>query len=505
MSKEMLLMIDSISREKDLPKALVHKAVEEALAFAAKKKFGMDDAMFDAHIDQKTGEVTVYRKWAVREDNIIDIPNAEVARIDLEKGEGKDGFVYEQVDADFGRTSAQMAKQAIFQKIRDVEQSEALKSVMENGGEKELLTGTVKSFQKNSGGVVLEIGRLEAVMPRAEMIPGDSFKMGERVFCVIKKVEEQGTRKMVTVSRTSKEFMLALLEKEVPEIQEGEIEVVSLARAPGQRCKLVVKARRQETENYSRGMGRRQAFDPIRAIIGMKGMRVKSISEETNGEHLDILLAKDDPAEMLIQALAPAEALKIAIDEESRTMEACIDDEHLGMAIGSRGVNVRLIGELLGWTVSVMNEKEWEEKAAAREIRVVDHFMRSLSVDQEVAELLMSYGFSTVEEIAYVPMAELAEIEELDDETLAELRTRARNESQKRQFALLSSLEKAKREFSELEGISSSEIELLAKGGVSTLAELADMATDELLEVCELPERKAGDLILKARKLAWTE
>jgi N utilization substance protein A len=497
MSKEMLLMVESIAREKGLADDLVLGALEEALAFAAKKKVG-GDPKITVEIDPHTGSLTVVRHWEVVGDVDLQLnQDQQILRPDLpdemDDEQRRTIEAYEEIlEVDFGRSSAMLAKQAIYQRIKDIEQRSALDDLLDRGDS--LHYGTVKNFVK--GNAILEIGRLEAVLPKAEMLPKDGLKLGSRVRVAIKGIEKQGTREVVTVSRATPEFMRLLLEQEVVQIEEGDIEIVKLVRAPGMRCKLIVRSKMAKEDR-----GGRVRNDPARIIIGSKGIHAKAIAEET-GEHMDIIIESDDPAQMVIEALQPAQPSRIRIDEETRVIEAVIGDEHLGLVIGSRGTNIRLISELLGWSVEVMSEVEWEKREQERAQKSLRMFMEGLSVDEDLAVALVEAGFSALDELAFAPLAEVMAIEGLDEEVAEELRSRAKDWTKARDKTLKERFGPARESLLKVESITEEEIEQLIRSDVFSFDDLADLATDELREL--LPhwrEVRAQALIMNARKL----
>lgn len=497
MSKEMLVMVEAISREKSLPNELVLGALEDALAFAAKKKLGGDPKV-TVEIDPDLGTLTVVRHWEVVDDVDLQVnQDQQVLRPDLPDEMSDEqrktiGSYEEVMDVDFGRSSAMLAKQAIYQRIRDIEQRAALDEVLERGDG--LLYGTVKNFVK--GNAVLEIGRLEALLPKTEMLPKDGLKVGSRVRVSIKSIDKQGTREVVTATRVTPEFMRLLLEQEVVQIEEGDIEIVKLVRAPGVRCKLIVRSKLEREDR-----GGRVRNDPARIIIGSKGIHAKAIAEET-GEHMDIIIESDDPAQMVIEALQPAQPSRIRIDEETRVIEAAIGDEHLGLVIGARGVNIRLISELLGWSVEVMSEVDWDKREQERAQRSLKLFMESLDVDEALALSVVEAGFSALDELAFAPMAEVMAIEGIDEESAEELRSRAREWTKTRDVTLKEKFGPARESLLKVESITEEEIEQLIKSDIFTFEDLADLATDELREL--LPhwrDARAQALIMGARKL----
>ena len=496
MSKEMLLMVESISREKGLPNDQVLGALEDALAFAAKKKIG-GDPKITVEIDDLTGSLTVIRHWEVVDDVDFQVNlDQQVLRPDLpdEMSDQQRKTIkgYEEVlDIDFGRSSAMLTKQAIFQKIKEIEQRSALDEIVERSDG--LLYGTIKNFVK--GNAIIEIGRLEAILPKTEMLPKDVFKAGSRVRVAIKSVEKHGNREIVTVSRATPEFMKLLLEQEVVQIEEGDIEIVKLVRAPGIRCKLIVRSKMMRDDRSGKVKN-----DPARIIIGSKGIHAKAIAEET-GEHMDIIVESDDPAQMVIEALHPAQPSRIRIDEETRVIEAAIPEEHLGLIIGNRGVNIRLISELLDWDVEVMSESKWDEKEQESAQKTLKVFMDALSVDDDLALALVEAGFSSLEELAYCSTDDIMEIG-LDQDVAEEINSRAMEWSKNRDLVLKENFGPARESLLNVASITEEEIEQLVKADIFSFDDLADLATDELQEkIPHWKELRAQTLIMNARKL----
>lgn len=504
MSREILMMIDSISREKDLPEEAVAAALEDALAFAAKKKLG-GEVQIEVDIDRKTGEQRVYRVWEVVEtENEHEFPERQIYRGDLPEDQKDVDRVEEQIEVDLGRQSAQLVKQAIMQKLKEIEQAAALAELRERGDE--LLFGTVKGFRK--GAALIEIGRLEALLPRTEMLPKDQPKIGSRIRVAIKGVEKGGGGETVIVSRASNEFMKLLVASEVAQVEDGEIEIVKLARTPGVRCKMIVRmqgqAGRREMEQegriHGRGKGAVRADDPVRIIIGARGVHAKAIAEET-GENIDVLVEDPDLAQMVVKCLAPAEPNHISIDEESRVVEVELPKESLGLAIGTRGANIRMISDLLGWTVDVMDAEERERRKQARAEKVVADFAEELDMDDDSAVALYEAGFNSLEEVGYCSPAELEDVG-FDEDSVKILRSRAQKVCERRQSIAEIKAYPARESLAKVEGISKEEIETLIRGEVYGADDLADLATDELLENCpRLRPQRAQALIMAARKL----
>lgn len=502
MSKEMLLLADAIAREKDLPVEDVIEVLEESLAFAAKKKLG-GDPKITVKIDPQTGEKSVMRHWVVVEDDepLLN-PDQEIGIENVPpEREGQKEWD-EPIELDFGRASAQMAKQAIFQKLKDAEQKSALAEFEDQGDG--LLYATVKGFQK--GNAILEAGRLELVFPKSEMLPKDTAKIGSKIRVAIKSVQKVGNRDVVTATRTSEEFMRLLIEQEVVQVEEGDIEIVKLARAPGVRCKVLVRSNMPQ-EEYTRGRGdsRGPKNDPARILIGSKGIHAKAIAEETGGEHIDIITQSDDLAEMVMQALSPSQPTRIRIDEDNRLVEAAIPEESLGLIIGSRGMNIRLISEVLGWNVEVMSEAEWDEKDAERRARSVKLFEDTLNVDEDLAEELADAGLADLEDLAACDMEELMQIDGVDEEVASLLLDRAGTWVNMSQGIIRSKFGPASESLKKVGMLTEPEIDQLIRASVFSAEELADLATDELLE--KLPHwrmARAQEVIMAAREL-WDQ
>ena len=504
MSKEILVLVDSISREKGLPMEDVFCALEGAMAFAAKKKLG-GEALVEVEIDRKTGEQTVWRVWEIVDGaEALANPETQVLREKVPEGYRGAGQFEQRIEVDLGRQSAQLVKQAISQKLKEIEQRSALEEVQERG--ESLHWGTVKSFKK--GAAILEIGRLEALLPKGEMLPRDFLKPGQRVRVAIKEVEKAGSGETVIVSRATPEFMKLLIASEVVQVEDGDIEIVKLARIPGVRCKMIVRqkgsAGRMEMESQGRGRrgGSPMRDDPCRIIIGNRGMHAKAIAEET-GENIDVIADEADFAQLLIKALAPAEPLRIAIDEEAKTVDVELSRDSLGLAIGKNGSNIRLVSDLLGWRVDVMDEEEWQRRESATREKTIAEMTAALEVDEEIALALEESGFCSVEEVAYCPLAELAEVG-FDEESVDLLRKRARKFCEAKMSDAAAKEAPARESLAQIPGLAAQEIEDLVKSGIYSGDELADLATDELME--KLPRwktQRASAVIMAAREALW--
>ncbi len=485
MSRELLLLVDALAREKNVDKDIVFTALEMALAQATKKRIN-DEADVRVEIDRETGEYESFRRWLVLPDDQVDNDEAQIGLIDAREQlpDVQEGdYIEEDLEPiDFGRIGAQAAKQVILQKIRDAEREQVLNDFLER--KEHLVTGTVKRMER--GNAIIEAGRIEALLPRDQMIPKENLRPGDRVRAWLMKIDRQARGPQLILSRTAPQFIMKLFELEVPEIEDGLLEIKSAARDPGVRAKIAVKS------NDPR-------VDPIGTCVGMRGSRVTAVTNELAGERVDIVLWSADPAQFVIGALAPAEVSSIVVDEEKHAMDVVIDENNLAIAIGRGGQNVRLATELTGWTINLMTVEESAQKQQQESATTRQLFMEKLDVDQEVADILIEEGFSTLEEIAYVPLAEMLEIDAFDEATVNELRDRARNVLLTEAIVDEEQLEKVQDDLLELEGMDKPLAAKLAKGGVCTRDDLADLAVDELTELTGIDEDRAKALITTAR------
>jgi len=486
MSREILLLVDALAHEKSVEKEIVFTALEMALASAAKKRFQEDVDTF-VSIDRVTGDHQSFRRWLVVADEEFDDPVRQLALSDalqqnaeIELGE----FIEKPLESiEFGRIGAQAAKQVIFQRIRDAEREQTLNDFLERG--EFMITGTIKRMER--GIAIIESGKVEAALPRDQMIPKENLRIGDRVRAYMYKIDRGARGPQLQLSRISPDFLVKLFELEVPEIEEGLLEIKAAARDPGSRAKIAVKS------NDSR-------IDPIGTCVGMRGSRVQSVTSELAGERVDIVLWSDDPATFVINALAPAEVSGIMLDEEKRSMDIVVDDDNLAQAIGRSGQNVRLASELTGWELNIMTTEESETKQQEETSMICKKFMEKLDVDEEMAEILVDEGFSTLEEIAYVPINEMLEIESLDEQTINELRNRARNILLTDAIVNEEKVEHAAEDLLSLEGMDIHIARELAARGVNTQSELADLAADDLVEMTGIDIERANQLIIKARE-----
>ncbi|WP_368639351.1 transcription termination factor NusA [Castellaniella ginsengisoli] len=485
MSREILLLVDALAREKNVERDVVFGALESALASAMKKRF-KEDVDIRVAIDRQTGEHEGFRRWLVVPDEAgLQEPDAQELYTDaqdivpgIEVGE----YIEEPLEPiEFGRIGAQAAKQAILQKIRDAEREQVLNDFLDRG--ETIVSGTVKRLDK--GDCIIEIGKVEARLPRTEMIPKENIRAGDRVRAYVLKVDHAARGQQVILSRTSPDFIRELFENEVPEIEQGLLEIKAAARDPGVRAKIAVVA-------YDK------RIDPIGTCVGMRGSRVTAVRNELGGEQVDIVLWADDPAEFVIGALAPAHVESILVDEDKHAMDVVVDEENLPKAIGARGQNVRLASELTGWQINIMTPEESQSRQDAERAALRHTFITKLDVDEEVADILIDEGFTGLEEIAYVPLQELLDIEAFDEETVNELRTRARNALLTEAIAQEERVQTA-RDLLEIRGMDPSLVAKLAENGITTLDDLAELAADELAELTGLSEDTASDMIMQAR------
>jgi N utilization substance protein A len=485
MSRELLLLVDALAREKNVDKDIVFGALELALASATKKRIH-DEADVRVEINRETGEYEAFRRWLVLDDEEVEIPAQQIGLTDAREDDPEvqiNDYIEESLEAvDFGRIGAQTAKQVILQKIRDAEREQVLNDFLER--KEHLVTGTIKRMER--GNAIIEAGRIEALLPRDQMIPKENLRPGDRARAWLMKIDRQARGPQLILSRTAPQFIMKLFELEVPEIEDGLLEIKSAARDPGVRAKIAVKS------NDPR-------VDPIGTCVGMRGSRVTAVTNELSGERVDIVLWSADPAQFVIGALAPAEVSSIVVDEEKHSMDVVVDEANLAIAIGRSGQNVRLASELTGWTINLMTVEESAEKQEKETASTRQLFMDKLDVDAEVAEILVQEGFSTLEEVAYVPLAEMLEIEAFDESTVNELRDRARNVLLTEAIVNEEELEKVADDMLDLEGMDKPLAAKLAKQGVCTRDDLADLAVDELLEMTNIDAERAKALITVAR------
>ncbi len=490
MNRDILLLVGTLSDAKGINKESVFQAVEAALALATKKNYGADYA-FRVVIDRNTGDYDTYRCYTVVEDDheepitseLITVTDAQAKKPDAVTGD----VIEEPADSvEFGRIDAQAAKQIIMQKVREAERWEVVNSYQDKLGT--LVLGTVKKVSREAA--LLDLGsNVEALMPRSEMLPHEALRINDRVRAFLYDAHYEPRGPQLFVSRSRPEMLVELFTIEVPEISEEVIDIRSAARDPGVRAKIAVKT------NDGR-------IDPIGACVGMRGSRVQAVSGELGGERIDIILWDDNPAQLVINAMAPAEVESIVVDEESHTIDVAVAEEQLSQAIGKSGQNVRLASDLTGWTLNVMTVDELQDKHEVEAKATLTLFMEQLDVDEDVAAILAEEGFSTLEEIAYVPEDELLAIEEFDEETIEELRTRAKDALLTQALAKEEKLSSAEPEqdLLEMRGMTRELAYTLASRDIKTMEDLAELAVDDLLDIEPMDEEKAAELIMTARE-----
>ena len=492
MNRELLMLVEAISREKNVERDVVLGAVELALAQATKKLYE-GEADIRVAIDRDSGDYDTFRRWVVVADDAgLQNPEAEEMLMDaldrvpgIEVGE----FIEEQIESlPIGRIGAMTAKQVILQKIRDAEREMLLNEFMDRG--EKIFTGTVKRMDK--GDIIVESGRVEGRLRRSEMIPKENLRNGDRVRAMIMEVDLTLRGAPIVLSRSAPEFMIELFRNEVPEIEQGLLEIKSCARDPGSRAKIAV-------------VSHDKRVDPIGTCVGVRGTRVNAVTTELAGERVDIVLWSEDPAQFVIGALAPANVSSIVVDEEKHAMDVVVDEENLAIAIGRGGQNVRLASDLTGWKINIMDAVESAQKQAEETDGARKLFMEKLDVDAEFAGILVDEGFSSLEEVAYVPLAEMLEIEAFDEETVNELRARAKDALLTMEIAQEESVSEVSQELRDLEGLTPELVAKLAAGGVLTRDDLADLAIDELTDLTGQTDDEAKALIMKAREHWFTD
>ncbi|AOW78134.1 MAG: N utilization substance protein A [Colwellia sp.] len=493
MSKEILLVVDAVSNEKALPRESIFEAMETALETATKKKYE-GDIIVRVAIDRTNGEFDTFRRWlVVADDAVAENPFAEMslsaAQYDNEELQLGD-YIEDQIESvKFDRVTTQTAKQVIVQKIREAERALIVEAYQEQIGE--LVTGVVKKASRDS--IIIDLGNnAEAVIYRDDMLPRETFRPGDRVRGLLYEIKTETRGAQLLVTRSKPEMLIELFRVEVPEIGEEMLEIKGAARDPGSRAKISVKS------NDKR-------IDPVGACVGMRGSRVQAVSTELGGERVDIVLYDDNPAQYVINAMAPAEVASIIVDEDKGTMDIAVEEGNLAMAIGRSGQNIRLASQLTGWELNVMTVADMNEKHQAENDKVISLFTDNLDIDDDFANLLAEEGFATLEEIAYVPAAEMLEIDGMDEDIVEALRERAKAALTTRALASEESLENAEpaADLLALDGLERHLAFVLASRGVITLEDLAEQGVDEIADIEELDETKAGELIMAARNICW--
>ncbi len=495
MSKELLLVVDAVAAEKGVPESVILEAIEAALASAAKKRYVDQDVLVRVQIDPKDGSYETFRRWEVVADDVVmESPDRQVRLMDaLDESEDAEvgDYIEEQIEnPDFGRIAAQAAKQVIVQRVREAERAQVVDAWKDRVGE--LVTGVVKRVER--GSIYVDLGgNAEAIIAKDKGIPRDVLRTGDRVRGYLFDVRSEPRGPQLFISRAAPEFMMELFKLEVPEVGQGLVSIMACARDPGDRAKIAVLAHDNRT-------------DPIGACIGMRGSRVQAVTNELNGERVDIILWSDNPAQYVINAMAPAEVQSIIVDEDKHSMDLAVAEDKLAQAIGRGGQNVRLASRLTGWQLNVMTADQVQAKSEAEQAAARQLFMDKLEVDEEIAGILVAEGFSTVEEVAYVPVGELLAVEGFDEDIVEELRSRARDALLNEALAVEEELEdhQPAEDMLALEGMDEATAYALAERGIRTREDLAEAATDEIEDVEGMDGERAAALIMEARK-HWFE
>ena len=495
MSKELLLVVDAVAAEKGVPESVILEAIEAALASAAKKRYIDQDVLVRVAIDPKDGSYETFRRWEVVADDVVmESPDRQVRLMDAidESDDAEVGdYIEEQIEnPDFGRIAAQAAKQVIVQRVREAERAQVVDAWKDRVGE--LVTGVVKRVER--GNIFVDLGgNAEAIIAKDKGIPRDVLRTGDRVRGYLFDVRSEPRGPQLFISRAAPEFMMELFKLEVPEVGQGLVSIMACARDPGDRAKIAVLAHDNRT-------------DPIGACIGMRGSRVQAVTNELNGERVDIVLWSDNAAQFVINAMAPAEVQSIIVDEDKHSMDLAVAEDKLAQAIGRGGQNVRLASRLSGWQLNVMTADQVQAKSEAEQIAARQLFMDKLEVDEEIAGILVAEGFSTVEEIAYVPVGELLAVEGFDEDIVEELRSRARDALLNDALAVEEGLEEHQpaEDLLSLDGMDEATAYALAERGIRTREDLAEMATDEIADIEGIDDERAAALIMEARK-HWFE
>jgi N utilization substance protein A len=489
MSKEILLVAEAVSNEKDVPKDVIFEAIELALATATKRRYEDEESDIYVVIDRATGDYDTFRRWTVVGDEGVAIlgtewTSQEAAEVSAELNIG-DVHVEQIESVKFGRIAAQTAKQVIVQKVREAERAKVVEMYRDRVGE--LISATVKKVTRDN--IIIDLGNnAEALLPRDNILPREVFRIGDRVRAVLHEIRTEGRGPQLVLSRTSPKMLIELFSLEVPEVSEQVIEIRAAARDPGSRAKIAVKT------NDGR-------IDPVGACVGMRGARVQAVSNELGGERVDIITWDDNPAQLVINAMSPAEVVSIVVEEDKHSMDVAVAQEALAMAIGRSGQNVRLASELTGWELNVMTEEDAAKKQESEVDGIVESFVKALDVDEDVATVLVEEGFSTLEEVAYVPVDEMLQIDGFDEDIVNELRGRAKDALLNQALASEEVLEKAEpaEDLLTMDGMDKHLAILLAAHGVITMEDLAEQSVEELLDVEGMTEEIAAKHIMTAR------
>jgi N utilization substance protein A len=490
MNKEILMVADAVSNEKGVEKDVIFEAIEAALASATRKRHG-EDIDVRVVIDRESGEYETFRRWKVFADdsNELEEPSRELRlqdALDIDPNAEPAGYVEQKMESvEFGRIAAQTAKQVIVQKVREAEREQVVEEYKSRVGE--LVSGIVKRVDRNGAYIDLG-GNAEGFVPREHLIPREPIKPQDRIKSLLREVRAEPRGPQLFLTRTSPQFLIELFKIEVPEVGQGLIEILGAARDPGLRAKIAVRS------NDSR-------IDPVGACVGMRGSRVQAVSNELAGERVDIILYDENPAQFVINAMSPADVISIVVDEDAHSMDVAVAEDKLSQAIGRGGQNIRLASELTGWELNVMTESDAEQKSEKEARALTESFMKDLDVDEEVANILVQEGFSSLEEVAYVPASELLAVEEFDQQIVAELRARARDVLITQAIVSEEVIDQAEpaEDLLTLEGMDKELAFELASRGIVTREDLAEQAVDDLGDIESLPPDRAAALIMAAR------
>ena len=487
MNKEILMVAEAVSNEKGVSEDIIFEAIELALATAAKKRYD-EEADIEVTIDRESGDYVTHRRWLVVPDSELALlgtqfTTEEAIEVDANL---KPGDVHVEVieNVDFGRIAAQTAKQVIVQRVRDAERAQIVDLYRNRVGE--LLAGIVKKVTRDN--IIVDLGNnAEGLLPRGELVGRETFRINDRVRAILSEINTESRGPQLILSRASREMLIELFKIEVPEISEGVIQIRAASRDPGSRAKIAVKTGDQR-------------IDPVGACVGMRGSRVQAVSNELDNERVDIILWDDNPAQLVINAMSPAEVESIVVDEDSNTMEVAVAEDNLAQAIGRGGQNVRLASDLTGWTINVMSVDEAADKQEAEAVEVVETFMNALDVDEDVAVVLVEEGFTTLEEVAYVPLEEMMGIEGFDEEISEELRARAKDALLTLAIASEEELDvEPAEDLLTMDGMERHLAFILASRGIVTMEDLAEQGVDDILDIEGMTEERAAELIMTAR------
>ena len=487
MNKEILMVAEAVSNEKGVSEDIIFEAIELALATAAKKRYD-EEADIEVTIDRESGDYVTHRRWLVVPDSELALlgtqfTTEEAIEVDANL---KPGDVHVEVieNVDFGRIAAQIAKQVIVQRVRDAERAQIVDLYRNRVGE--LLAGIVKKVTRDN--IIVDLGNnAEGLLPRGELVGRETFRINDRVRAILSEINTESRGPQLILSRASREMLIELFKIEVPEISEGVIQIRAASRDPGSRAKIAVKTGDQR-------------IDPVGACVGMRGSRVQAVSNELDNERVDIILWDDNPAQLVINAMSPAEVESIVVDEDSNTMEVAVGEDNLAQAIGRGGQNVRLAADLTGWTINVMSVDEAADKQEAEAVQVVETFMNALDVDEDVAVVLVEEGFTTLEEVAYVPLEEMMGIEGFDEEISEELRARAKDALLTLAIASEEELDvEPAEDLLTMDGMERHLAFILASRSIVTMEDLAEQGVDDSLEIEGMTEERAAELIMTAR------